>query len=319
MSDLLAVSPAVPVRLPSPHLVDAAVLDRSLVEALLQSAARMQSIVDGGTTPLRGRILASLFFEASTRTRLSFESAMLRLGGQVISVQDALTSSSATKGESLEDTIRVVAGYADVIVLRHPEIGAADRAARVSSCPVINAGDGAGHHPTQALLDLFTIRAELGRLHSLRVGMSGDLKHGRTVRSLALMLSLFSDVELVFVSAPSLRMDAAILAELQRRRVPVTETIDLRSVAPTLDVLYQTRLQKERLPSPDAAHGLDLPIVNAALMRLLPPHAILMHPLPRVGEIAPEVDADARAAYFRQARNGLLVRMAVLHWLAGGR
>src|SRR5438067_4771194 len=315
MSDVLTLAPAAPLRLPFRHLIDAGALDRPLVEALIESAAALAERPARAVGRLSGRILASLFFEPSTRTRLSFESAMLRLGGQVIGAQEAAVSSSAAKGESVEDMVRVVSGYTDVIVLRHPACGAAGLAAGASSVPVINAGDGAGQHPTQALLDLYTIQTELGRISGLHVGLAGDLKHGRTARSLALLLALFPVIELTLISPPSLRMEADLLRQLRRRKVVVHETDDLRAAAPGLDVLYQTRLQRERLSGPQAA---DLPIVDLEVMDRLPPRALLMHPLPRVGEIDPAVDADPRAAYFRQARHGLVVRMAVLLWLCGG-
>ena len=318
MSDVLTLAPVAPLRLPSRHLIDAGALERPLVEALIESAAALAERPARAIGRLPGRILASLFFEPSTRTRLSFESAMLRLGGHVIGAQDAAVSSSAAKGESVEDMVRVVSGYTDVIVLRHPACGAAGLAAGASSVPVINAGDGAGQHPTQALLDLYTIQAELGRISGLHVGLAGDLKHGRTARSLALLLALFPLIELTLISPPSLRMEADLLRQLRRRKVVVHETDDLRAAAPGLDVLYQTRLQRERLSGPQAPQAADLPIVDLEVMDRLPPRALLMHPLPRVGEIDPAVDSDPRAAYFRQARHGLVVRMAVLLWLCGG-
>ena len=318
MSEVLTLAPAVPVRLPSRHLIDAGALDRPLVEALLDRAAALEARPAPSGAPLAGRIMASLFFEPSTRTRLSFESALLRLGGQVIGAQDAAVSSSAAKGESLEDMVRVVSGYADVIVLRHPASGAAELAAGASSVPVINAGDGTGQHPTQALLDLYTIRTELGRITGLHVGLSGDLVHGRTARSLALLLALFPGVQLTLIAPPSLAMEPALVQLLRRRRVTVHQTDDLRAAAPRLDVLYQTRLQRERMSGPQPPAAAELPIVDLELMDRLPAHALVMHPLPRVGEIDPAVDADPRAAYFRQARHGLVVRMAVLLWLCGG-
>lgn len=318
MSDVLTLAPSAPVRLPSRHLVDAGALDRPLVEALLDRAAALEVRPAVSVGPLAGKIMASLFFEPSTRTRLSFESAMLRLGGQVIGAQDAAVSSSAAKGESVQDMVRVVSGYTDVIVLRHPACGAAELAAGASAVPVINAGDGTGQHPTQALLDLYTIRAELGRIGGLHVGLSGDLKHGRTARSLALLLALFPRVELTLIAPPSLAMEPALVQLLRRRKVAVHQTDDLHAAAPGLDVLYQTRLQRERLSGPQSPEAAELPIVDLAVMDRLPAHALLMHPLPRVGEIDPAIDADPRAAYFRQARNGLVVRMAVLLWLCGG-
>ena len=243
---------------------------------------------------------------------------MLRLGGQVISAESAGTTSSAAKGESLEDAIRVVGAYADAIVLRHPEVGAAQRAARVAQVPVISAGDGPGQHPTQALLDLYTIKKELGRLDHLRIGLAGDLRNSRTAHSLAGLLSRFSGNELVLIAPPGLRMGKDVLRSLGPQ-LRVRETTDLAEAAPTLDVLYQTRIQAERFESAvEYERYRGVYVVGPELMRRLPEHAILMHPLPRAGEIDPQVDADPRAAYFRQVRNGLWVRMAVLEWAMAG-
>jgi aspartate carbamoyltransferase catalytic subunit len=267
---------------------------------------------------MAGRLLATVFYEPSTRTRFSFEAAMHRLGGQVLSAADASRNSSAAKGESLEDAIRVIGGYADAIVLRHPEVGAAERAARVAPVPVINAGDGPGDHPTQALLDLYTIKKELGRLDRLRIGLAGDLRNGRTVRSLALLLSRFPGNELVLISPPALRMGADVIDSLRQTQQGVRETSDLAGAMASLDVLYQTRIQAERFESSEEyERHRGVYIVTPQLMRRLPERAILMHPLPRLEEIDPMVDADPRAAYFRQARNGLWVRMAVLDWAMG--
>ncbi len=317
MSDTLTAVRPPRTPIPLRHLRGPADLDRSLTERLLLQASAFEA--GDGPGRLDGRLLATLFYEPSTRTRFSFEAAMLRLGGQVLTAENALKASSASKGESLEDTIRIISGYADAIVLRHPEVGAADRAASAAEVPVLNAGDGAGHHPTQALLDLYTIRKELGRLDHLRVGLVGDLRHGRTVRSLALLLSIYPGTELTLVSPAALAMDTDILAALDARAVRYAQVDQLLDVVPTLDVLYQTRIQAERFESReeyDRHRGVY--IVDPALMRRLPDHAILMHPLPRVGEIDPAVDADPRAAYFRQARNGLVVRMAALHWVMAG-
>jgi aspartate carbamoyltransferase catalytic subunit len=316
--DTLTAPPArtqVPIR----HLTGPHALDRALIEQLLEQAAAFEQRTETeGGAPLAGRLLATVFYEPSTRTRFSFEAAMHRLGGQVLSAENATEASSAAKGESLEDGIRVIAGYADGIVLRHPDIGAAERAAQVATVPVISAGDGAGHHPTQALLDLYTIRKELGRLDHLRVGLAGDLRHGRTARSLALLLSRFPQNELVLISPPALRMGADVVGFLEQAQQPLRETNDLVDVLPGLDVLYQTRIQAERFASPDEyEQHRGIYVVTTDVMRRLPEHAILMHPLPRVGEIDPVVDADPRAAYFRQARNGLWVRMAVLDWAMG--
>ena len=303
------------VQLPLRHLTSPQDLDRPLIDELLQRALAFETgAVARGW--LDGVILAALFYEPSTRTRFSFEAAMHRLGGQVLSADNAAKASSAAKGESLEDAIRVVSGYADAIVLRHSEIGSAARAAQVASVPVINAGDGAGHHPTQALLDLYTIRKELGRLDHLRIGLMGDLRNGRTVRSLAMLLSCFPGNELVLISPPGLRMGDDVLRSLDG--ATVRQTTDLAGVVADLDVLYQTRIQAERFESAEAYERYrGVYVVTTDVMRELPEHAILMHPLPRVGEIDPQVDADPRAAYFRQARNGLWIRMAVLAWVVG--
>src|SRR5690349_10944346 len=262
---------------------------------------------------LAGQVMAALFYEPSTRTRLSFEAAMLRLGGQTMGTDNAREFSSAAKGETLEDTIRIVSGYADVIVVRHKEEGAAKRAASVSDVPIINAGDGPGQHPTQALLDLYTIRTELGRIDGVKVAMVGDLANGRTVRSLAYLLSKFKDVGLWFVAPPQVAMRDDLKAHLDEHQVPWVETQDLESVLPEVDVVYQTRIQKERFTDPDVYNAVKgVYRIDRSSLALMRKYAVLMHPLPRVDEIAPEVDDDPRAAYFRQARNGLHIRMALL-------
>jgi aspartate carbamoyltransferase catalytic subunit len=297
------------------HLLSPSDLPRALIEELLDRALGFEL---GDVDERRqGSLLAAVFYEPSTRTRFSFEAAMHRLGGQVLSAESAGKASSAAKGESLEDAIRVISGYADAIVLRHPEIGAAERAALAATVPIINAGDGAGQHPTQALLDLYTIRKELGRLDRLRVGLVGDLRHGRTVRSLASLLARFPENELVLVSPPGLRLGADVRAELGDTQVE--DTTDLEEALPSLDVLYLTRIQAERFESPETYERYrGVYVVTPEVMRRLPEHALLMHPLPRVGEIDPGVDSDPRAAYFRQTRNGLWIRMAVLDWALGG-
>jgi aspartate carbamoyltransferase catalytic subunit len=218
------------------------------------------------------------------------------------------------KGETLEDTVRILNGYADVLVLRHYEVGSAKRAASVSRIPVINAGDGAGQHPTQALLDLYTIHKEIGAIDGLRIAMVGDLAQGRTVRSLAYLLSKFQDIRIYFTAPPLLKMKEDILDYLRERQVWFTEETDLDKVMPEVDVVYQTRIQKERfgdrLADYEQCRGVYL--ITSESLRLMKPNAIVMHPLPRLDEIAMEVDSDPRAAYFRQAQNGLSVRMALL-------
>jgi aspartate carbamoyltransferase catalytic subunit len=276
-------------------------------------------VAEGGVLDYQKRVMATLFYEPSTRTRFSFETAMHRLGGRVISTENAAEFSSVAKGETLEDTIRIMNAYSDVIVLRHHEVGAAKRAAAVSRIPVMNAGDGVGQHPTQALLDLYTIRKEIGAVEGLRIAMVGDLAQGRTVRSLAYLLSKYRDVKVYFVAPPLLKMKQDILDHLREHRVWFTEETELEKVLPEVDVVYQTRIQKERFGdrSADYERCRGVYVINRASLRLMKPNAIVMHPLPRLDEISMEVDEDPRAAYFRQAQNGLYVRMALLTMALG--
>jgi aspartate carbamoyltransferase catalytic subunit len=300
---------------PLHHVIEAQQFDRTTLIGLLELAARMEPVArSGGCAKYPNSIMATLFYEPSTRTRFSFETAMHRLGGRVISTENAAEFSSVSKGETLEDTIRILNGYADVIVLRHYEVGSAVRAAAASRVPVINAGDGAGQHPTQALLDLYTIQREIGRLDGLRIAMVGDLAQGRTVRSLAYLLGKFDDVRMWFVAPPQLKMKDDILLHLRERGVEFEEEESLEKVLPEVDVIYQTRIQKERFGDriADYEQCRGLYVINRASLDLMRADAIVMHPLPRVGEITPDVDSDPRAAYFRQAQNGLFVRMALL-------
>jgi aspartate carbamoyltransferase catalytic subunit len=297
------------------HVVSAAQFDRPLLDALFARASALE-----GTRghSLSGRIMATLFYEPSTRTRLSFESAMLRLGGSVLGTEAAHVFSSAMKGETLEDTIRMVCAYGDVIVLRHDREGAAAQAAAVASVPVINAGDGPGEHPTQSLLDLFTIERELGRIEGLHVAICGDLRFGRTARSLARLLALYDGIRLSFVAPDVVQVGPDIRALLDERHVPYRLYDRLDEVITSADVVYQTRVQKERFTDAgefERARGAIR--IDTAAMELLPAGSVVMHPLPRVDEIDPEVDADPRAAYFRQAANGVALRMALLEVLLG--
>jgi aspartate carbamoyltransferase catalytic subunit len=295
------------------HVIESQQFSRTLLEELFDRADDMRADPHRAGGRLQGRIMAALFYEPSTRTRLSFESAMLRLGGRTIGTDNAREFSSVAKGETLEDTIRIVAGYADVIVLRHHEEGAARRAAAVSDVPVINGGDGRGQHPTQSLLDLYTIRDELGRLDGVRVAMVGDLANGRTGRSLAYLLSKFRDVEVWFVAPPQVAMGRDIKGHLDEHGVPWHETEDLEAVLPQVDVVYQTRIQQERFADEESYRQVrGVYVVGPGTMARLRRDAIVMHPLPRLDEIDPAVDGDPRAAYFRQARNGVQVRMALL-------
>jgi aspartate carbamoyltransferase len=265
---------------------------------------------------LKGKILASLFYEPSTRTSSSFTSAMERLGGSVIPINE-VRYSSVSKGESLPDTVRTLECYADVIVLRHPEVGASALAAKYARKPIINAGDGVGEHPTQALLDLFTVVEELGEVDGLTVTMLGDLKYGRTVHSLARLLSLFQ-VNINYVSPEILRMPPEIIEELNAKGVPQAEHSSLEAVLPKTDVLYVTRVQKERFENlEDYERVKDAFVIDAGTMRRAKERMIVMHPLPRVNEISMDVDDDPRAAYFRQMEYGLYVRMALLAMVLG--
>lgn len=303
---------------PLRHVVAAQQFDRERLGELFRLSAEMEGVrLGGGGQILPGRIMATLFYEPSTRTRLSFEAAMLRLGGQVVGTENARDFSSAIKGETLEDTVRIVAGYSDCIVLRHSEEGAAARAAEVSPIPIINAGDGPGQHPTQALLDLYTIETELGRLDDLHVVMVGDLSHGRTVHSLAYLLALYPGLRVTLVAPDRIRMSPGVIQHLLKHGARVAETEDLGAAVADADVVYQTRIQLERFSEPweEADDQRRHFRITEEVMTRLPRTAIVMHPLPRVGEIDPAVDGDPRAAYFRQARNGVAVRMALLQML----
>jgi aspartate carbamoyltransferase catalytic subunit len=302
------------------HIIEAQQFDVPTLQQLFEVTKKMEQLVArGGMADFSNRIMVALFYEPSTRTRFSFETAMQRLGGRVVSTENAAEFSSVAKGETLEDTIRILNGYADVIVIRHYEVGAAKRAAAVSRVPVINAGDGVGQHPTQALLDLYTIRKEIGAIDGLRIAMVGDLAQGRTVRSLAYLLSKFRDIKLYFVAPPELKMKEDILAHLRERNIPYVEETVLEKVLPEVQVVYQTRIQKERFGDriADYEKCRGVYVINQECLRLMKPDAIIMHPLPRLDEITREVDSDPRAAYFRQAQNGLYVRMALLSLVLG--
>jgi aspartate carbamoyltransferase catalytic subunit len=295
-------------------------LSREEIEEILKAAKRMIPIAEGSrpSSHLDGKLVTLAFFEPSTRTRLSFEAAIQRLGGRCVTISDP-SASSMRKGESLHDTIRMLSSYGDAIVLRHPNEGAARLAAQASDKPVINAGDGAGQHPTQTLLDLATMQEAFGTLSGLKVVLLGDLKYGRTVHSLARALAVFG-AELVLSSPASLKLPEEIRTELDQLGARVTEEDQLHRVVRDADVLYVTRIQKERFG--DAAeyekvagsYRIDRAVLAGAKARL-----IVMHPLPRTGEVAPEVDGTPHAAYFRQAFHGVPVRMALLSMILTGK
>jgi aspartate carbamoyltransferase catalytic subunit len=304
---------------PLQHVIESQQFDRCLLETVFSTADQMKADLYGEhrfAKSLEGRILASLFYEPSTRTRFSFESAMLRLGGSVITTENAREFSSAAKGESLSDSTRIMNGYADVIVMRHNEAGSAARAAEISCIPVINAGDGAGQHPTQALLDMYTIVDSFSGIDGLKIAMVGDLRYGRTVRSLSYLLTKYENVEIIFVSPPVCKMEGDIKAFLDKNNVPWREESDLDHVTPEVDCVYMTRIQKERFHSPeDYQEAAGKYILSLDRVQAMKPGAIIMHPLPRVDEIPKAVDDDPRARYFQQAQNGLYIRMALLYLL----
>ena len=292
--------------------------NRNDIQYIFEVAHEMSGMVRrvGTFDLLKGKILTNLFYEPSTRTSSSFTSAMERLGGSVIPINE-VRYSSVSKGESLPDTIRTLECYADVIVLRHPEMGSAALAAQYARKPVINAGDGVGEHPTQALLDLFTISEELKRLDGLTITMVGDLKYGRTVHSLARLLTLF-DVKINYVSPEILRMPAEIMAEVADSDTPQAEYRDLDPVLAESDVIYVTRVQKERFENPEEYEQVKgAYVINREIMSKAKEEMIVMHPLPRVTEISMDVDDDPRAAYFRQMEYGLYTRMALLAMVLG--
>ncbi|MEA2071815.1 MAG: aspartate carbamoyltransferase [Asgard group archaeon] len=294
-------------------------LTKEHLTIILNEAEKMEKIIDSNKKPLAGKILISLFMEPSTRTRLSFESAMHRLGGSVITVSDPRTSSAA-KGESLSDTIRTVANYGDIIVIRHPLEGSARLAAEFSKIPIVSGGSGSEEHPTQALLDLLTLRKELDGIEGKRIAMVGDLKYGRTVHSLAYSLARFENIQIDFVSPPSLKIREEIKTDLSETGLNYTETENLSDIIPKVDAIYMTRIQKERFPQEsDYEKVKDAYVLNKKMMEDAKGPIPILHPLPRVNEISYDIDDTVHAVYFRQAFNGVLVRMAILNLILGGK
>ncbi len=295
------------------HVIESQQFDTKLINSLFADADKLEK---KQAQPLKGKIMASLFYEPSTRTRFSFESAMLRLGGSVITTENAKEFSSAVKGETLEDSTRVISSYADVIVMRHYEQGASVRAAAVSSAPILNAGDGAGQHPTQALLDLYTIKRELGKIDGITLAFVGDLKNGRTVRSLAYLLGKYKNIQLYFISPSGLRVGEDIKEYLVKHKVSYEELESLEEVTPKVDVIYQTRIQKERFKSEkEYKKYKGCYRIDGAMVAKMKKKSIVMHPLPRVDELSTEVDSSPKAAYFKQVKYGLLIRMALLKYV----
>jgi aspartate carbamoyltransferase catalytic subunit len=288
---------------------------REEINYILNSSHAMEPLAAKSSDMLKGKILATLFFEPSTRTRLSFEAAMLKLGGSTIGFAEAEIT-SVRKGENLADTIRTVENYADIIALRHPLEGAAKLAAEFSKVPILNAGSGAEEHPTQALMDLYTLQKEKGKIDGLKIALVGDLRYGRTVHSLAYALSLY-DIELYLISPETLRMRNEVIRTI-KNKISITEDTNLETIIPKVDVLYVTRIQKERFPDAaeyakvKGAYRIDLQTIKKAKKDM-----IILHPLPRVDEIAAEVDNTPQARYFQQVWNGIIVRMALLSLVLG--
>ena len=300
------------------HLIDPLDFSVEEIDGLLAPAADIAEDRQMYAEVCHGKKLATLFYEPSTRTRLSFEAAMLNLGGSVLGFATA-DSSSAAKGESVADTIRVISCYADICAMRHPKEGAPLRAARYSGIPVINAGDGGHQHPTQTLTDLMTIRRRKGRLSNLTIGLCGDLKFGRTVHSLIKSLARYEGIRFVLISPEELRVPDYVIHEiLTPKGIPYEEVTSLEESMPKLDILYMTRVQKERFfNEEDYIRLKDTYILTPEKMKLGKPDMAVLHPLPRVNEITLEVDDDPRAAYFEQAQNGVYVRMALMMTLLG--
>ena len=289
------------------------------ISLILETAARFEHVMalGGRLTNMAGKVLATLFFEPSTQTRLTFETAMINLGGHVVSVTDAKTSNSAGKGEKLYDTGKMLSGYANLAVIRHKDEGSAKELAEGASVPVINGGDGAGQHPTQALMDLYTILKERGRLNNLVITLAGDLKNGRTVHSLSWLLGKYGP-RFYFVSPPELKMPEELTNALRDDGIEVFETTDLESAASKSDVLYMTRVQKERFTNESEYERLKaVYTVNNDFLKIAKAGITIMHPLPRLDEVAREIDNYEGSAYFREAANGVPIRMAIIALVTG--
>lgn len=299
-------------------ILDGSQFSRDQLDLIMNVAEDLKNRLENskGLDLLKGYVLAALFFEPSTRTRLSFETAIHRLGGSVIGFSSA-ESTSVTKGETLEDTVRTVDQYVDFIAMRHPAIGSALKAAQIAEHPVINGGDGAGQHPTQALLDLYTIRSERGKIDGTILVLCGDLKNGRTVHS-GVEIYKHYQCKLIFVAPEQLRMPAEVTEKLTAQGVTVEETTDLSAALKKADVLYMTRIQKERFADPEEYERLKGSyVLTREMVETINPHLTVLHPLPRVNEITTDVDNLSGAAYFRQARNGVFARMALLALVSG--
>lgn len=291
------------------HIVSISDLSRDDIELIIQTATHLKHQPEPDL--LKGKVIASCFFEASTRTRLSFETAVLRLGGSLVGFDDAGNTSLAKKGETLADSVQVISSYTDAFIMRHPQEGAARLASEFSSVPVINGGDGANQHPTQTLLDLYTIYESQGTLDGLKVALVGDLKYGRTVHSLAQALSKFN-CEFYLVAPSALAMPDYIVEDLEEKGVTLHQSEDLEAVIPDCDILYMTRVQKERFDQTEYMHVASKFILKASMLESAKSTMKVLHPLPRVDEIEVDVDQTPHAYYFQQAENGVYAREALL-------
>ncbi len=301
------------------HIIDSQQFTLPILRELFVRVREMEQVVKrGGTRDYDRKIMSSLFFDSSSLTRFSFESAMSRLGGKVLTMENASAFFSISPEDALEDTIRVVDDFCDVIVLRHNEIGGAARASKVSTVPLINAGDGkGGQHPTQALLDLYTIHKETNKLDGLKVALVGNLAEGRTVRSLSYLLSKFERVKLYFVAPESLKMRQDILDHLTETNTWYTMETDLYKVLPEVDVVYTTQIERERFKGNDSEFNQLKTnyFIDKNAVKMMNKKSIILSPLPRFNEVSREIDDDPRAAYFRQTQNGMILRMALLAWV----
>ncbi len=303
-----------------PHVISAKDFTKEVIEKILVRAGEMEKQCSEGKVEklLADKIVACIFFEPSTRTRLSFETAALKLGAQVITAENAMENTSTYKGETIEDTTKMLCAYADIVVMRHPTPGMPFKASKVATEPIINAGDGANEHPSQGFLDLYTIKKEHGKLEGLNIGFGGDLLNSRTLHSFMPLVKFFPGNKFYFMSPKELELSEDFLAELKNNNISFEISNSLEEKLSDLDVLYMTRVQKERFGTAEEYNKVkDLFILKKEHLNRLKPNAIIMHPLPKINEIEPEVDNDSRAAYFKQAQNGLYVRMAILLYALG--
>lgn len=291
------------------HVLSAGQYTRQSLEELFNLASNIKANPEKYSKSIEGKIVATMFYEPSTRTRLSFETAVLRLGGQVISTENASSNSSVKKGETLKDTVRVLQNYADAIVIRHSDVNSATDAASVSRVPILNAGSGKGEHPTQALLDMYTIREKRGKIDGVKVAILGDLVYGRTIHSLIKLLALYNDVEIYGLSKKDFMLPQEYIDFLKEKNINYTICNSFNDIPKDIDVMYHTRIQQERF---EGDFGKEEYIINKEVLSNFSENTIVLHPLPRTGEISEDIDDDPRALYFEQAGNGLYIRMGLL-------